>query len=530
MIKITFTLIALACLSLSVFAQDYYSRNTSVDIKNYDFVIEISELNDTIIGVTTIQLVVKQPIQELVLDLHNVNKEGKGMMVNDVYLDNKLVDFKQQEEQLIIKNAFDKNNKEIQIFYRGVPQDGLIISENKFGDRTFFCDNWPNRAHHYIPVIDHPYEKATSSFSIVAPLRYQIVSNGTLKESTNLQNGKRKTQWVSEQELPTKVIVFGAAEFAMEKSGTVGAIPVYSWVYPQERKNGFYDYALAVEILDWFENKIAPYPYQQLSNVQSKTRYGGMENAGCIFYHENSIDGNRGSEDLFAHEIAHQWFGNSASEADWHHVWLSEGFATYLTEVYKQETKGEEAFQKGMLKAKQRVLAFEKKYPGTATIDTSIVNLNQLLSPMTYQRAAWILHTLRGVVGEDAFWNGVRNYYNKFEYSNAMSNDLKEELEKASGKDLGLFFNQWLYQPGMVKMEMNWKYNEKKKELTIELVQPKGNWFVCPAQFKIEFEGNMPAYITKVKVIDEYRTSLIIPLEDAPKSIEFDPYNNILRY
>lgn len=530
MIKYILTIISIALVILTAFAQDNYPRNNSIDIKNFDFIIEISDENDTINGVATLTVEVKEAISELALDLHSVNPDGKGMLVTQVKLNAKEIDFEQRGEQLIIKQSAAKSEVEYEVTYLGVPKDGLIISKNKHGDRTFFCDNWPNRAHHYLPVIDHPTEKATSSFTIIGPSKYQVVSNGVWSEGIDLQNGMRKTKWVSSEELPTKVMVFGAAEFAIQRSGEANNIPVYAWVYPQEQENGFYDYALAVEILDWFENKIAPYPYQQLSNVQSKTRYGGMENAGCIFYHENSIDGKRGSEDLFAHEIAHQWFGNSASEADWHHVWLSEGFATYLTEVYKQETKGEVAFQKGMQKAKERILAFEKKYPSKATIDTSIANVNQLLSPMTYQRAAWILHMLKGVVGEKAFWKGVKSYYNKYEYSNAMSNDLKEELEKASGKDLDLFFNQWLYQPGMVKMELNWKYNEKKKELTIELEQDKSNWFACPVQFKIEFEGNIPAYNTKIKVMDKPKTTLVIPLQDKPKSVSFDSNNWVLKY
>ena len=77
-----------------------------------------------------------------------------------------------------------------------------------------------------------------------------------------------------------------------------------------------------------------PYPFTKLANVQSKTRFGGMENAGNIFYFENSVSGERKIENLFTHEIAHQWFGNSASESDWTHVWLSEGFATYFTDLY----------------------------------------------------------------------------------------------------------------------------------------------------------------------------------------------------
>src|SRR5207249_666261 len=120
-------------------------------------------------------------------------------------------------------------------------------------------------------------------------------------------------------------------------------IPVSAWVYPQDSAKGFYDYALATEILKFYANYIAPYPYKKLANVQSKTIFGGMENASAIFYAENSVNGERTSEDLLAHEIAHQWFGDMASETSFEHLWLSEGFATYFTDLYFEKKYGKEA-------------------------------------------------------------------------------------------------------------------------------------------------------------------------------------------
>jgi aminopeptidase N len=247
-----------------------------------------------------------------------------------------------------------------EITYSGVPKDGLIIGENLHGDRTFFADNWPNRTHNWFPCVDHPSDKATVEFKIIAPNHYQVIANGYLFEETNLSHNLNLYHYKSAEPLPTKVMVIGVARFAVQHLGETNNIPVSTWVYPQTKEQGFYDFANSKKILEFYIEKFGEYPYQKLANVQSKTQFGGMENAGAIFYFEKSVTGERKHEDLIAHEIVHQWFGNSASETDWPHLWLSEGFANYFSSLYILETKGEAAFQERMKEERKTVLNFYK--------------------------------------------------------------------------------------------------------------------------------------------------------------------------
>src|SRR5205814_1992010 len=122
--------------------------------------------------------------------------------------------------------------------------------------------------------------------------------------------GKKQklTRWKTSVILPTKVMVIGVARFAIQYGGEVEHVPLQTWVYPQNREDGFKDYSIAAGPLALFSKMIAPFPYEKLANVQSTTRYGGMENAGNIFYFENSVNGKSNLEVLVAHEIAHQWF------------------------------------------------------------------------------------------------------------------------------------------------------------------------------------------------------------------------------
>ena len=169
-----------------------------------------------------------------------------------------------------------------------------------------------------------------------------------------------------------------------------------------------------------------------------------MENAGCIFYAENSVTGKGTAEGLMAHEIAHQWFGNSVTENDWHHVWLSEGFATYLTAVYLEKTYGKEKLDEQMKSARNRVLGFYKRSQ-RPIIDTTVTDLMKLLNANSYQKGAWVLHMLRRKLGDDLFLEGLRSYYKKYRNRNAGTSDFQKVMEGVYKKDLSEFFKQWLY-------------------------------------------------------------------------------------
>jgi aminopeptidase N len=136
-------------------------------------------------------------------------------------------------------------------------------------------------------------------------------------------------------------MVIGAAKFAVKLyDDSPKNIPISAWVYPQDSVTGFRNYSPAPAIVKFFSDYIGPYPYNKLANVQSTTIFGGMENASAIFYDEESAEENKPIESLLAHEIAHQWFGDMASEKSFSHLWLSEGFATYLSDMYLESKYG----------------------------------------------------------------------------------------------------------------------------------------------------------------------------------------------
>lgn len=513
---------------------DSYPRQPSVDVLHYRFELQLSDDSDEIVGRTllTVQFL-SSASQVLHLDLvgHEVGS-AKGMTVTAVQEEGRASRFTHRAQRLSIQLQEPTQagrQRRFQVDYRGVPGDGLIISNNKYGQRTFFGDNWPDRARHWLPVIDHPYDKATCEFVVTAPDHYQVVANGALQEQSSLAGGRRRTHWRTAAPLASKVMVIGVARFAVQHLDTPrGQIPIQSWAYPEDRRAAFRDLAQARRIVEFFESRLGPFPYAKLANVQSKTRFGGMENAGSIFYAENVFSNGAASsaprnESLIAHEIAHQWFGDSVSEADWHHVWLSEGFATYLAALYLEHRYGRRRLAETMAQSRRRVVQYARRRPESAVIDSSIRNLNRLLSPNSYQKGAWVLHMLRRHLGEEDFWASLKEFYRRFRDGNALSADFQAVVEEQSGLKMGWFFQQWLRRAGHPKLQGSWSYDAESRSLELTLLQESNlRPFIFELDVAVRLEGEHPEVRHSVQV-DRARSRFSWTLPAPPQAVRFDP-------
>jgi len=485
---VSFFALAMLCCLLSK-AQ---TQAPAFDVQHYRFAIQINDANDTLKGQAKIRIKFLKSVSSFQLDLvkqkgggdtasnpgstHVVNNKvkstaGKGMLVSSITEDGKNIAFTQEAEKLNINATAAANTEHAYtINYAGIPADGLIISKNKAGHRTFFGDNWPNRAHNWLPCADYPGDKAQVDFFVTAPDHYSVVSNGLKIEETTLPFNFKLTHWKETAQLPTKVMVIGAADFAIDHPGDAGDVPIYTYVFPESKDAGFKSYSVAPEIVRYYQKSIGPFPYKKLANVQSKTIFGGMENAGSIFYFEESPT-TKDIEDLMAHEIAHQYFGDAASEKNFGHVWLSEGFATYVTNLYLENKYGPDTMKKREAADRKVVFGFEKRRH-TPVVDTLVKdNYMQLLNANSYQKGGWVLHMLRHKIGDQAFWTGLRNYYAKYNGGNAYTSGLQKIMEQASGKDLKQFFNQWLYTPGHPDLAISWKYNAAKGAVDLTITQ-----------------------------------------------------------
>lgn len=527
-----FFLITISSLLIKTFFfDDNYPKNLKIDAINYAFNIELSDKSDQISCELIIDIrFLGSGVKELRLDLINASSKlgNKGMVVSEVSSNGKMLSFSHKNDELIIhlpKPSLIEQFSKYKIKYKGIPQSGLIIGDNKHGDRTFFSDNWPNLTRHWLATIDHPYDKAMCEFIVTAPDHYQIVSNGLKIEESNINNNKRITHWKQSVPIASWLFVLGAADFAVQYVDEFEGKSIQTWVFKQDREAGFYDFSEPTKkVLKFYSDNIGPFSYEKLANIQSNSVSGGMEAASAILYSDNSVVGDRNVRwrNVVIHEIAHQWFGNSVTQYDWDDVWLSEGFATYFTLLFIEHEYGREEFVKGLESSQKSVDSFYDKNPKYQIVHDNLKNMKNVTSSQTYQKGSWILHMLRGFLGNEVFWEGIKVYYNKYRDLNATTSDFKNIMEDVSNKDLNLFFDQWLYNPGIFKLKGNWKYNNKNQIIiNIKQIQNDGSLFKMPIEVGIIYDDNVDHL--EIIEVSKKSNSFIINVKKEPKNVILDP-------
>jgi aminopeptidase N len=515
-------------IALLLFPSLLYAQS-DIDVQHYRFQIELNDSNDTIAGRAVIRLAFTRNTDMFELDLVQASGSKKGMEVlnteGQLLKRFETIPSTSKVRFHLAKTAQKGDTASFIIYYKGVPADGLIISKTKYGRRSFFADNWPNRGQNWLPCNDHPADKATVEFIVIAPDHYQVVANGLQVEESTTGNGKKLTHWKESVPISTKVMVIGVADFAVHKTGTINdCIPVYSWVYPEDREKGFSDYALAGKVLPFFIQYIGPYPYKKLANVQSKTMFGGLENANTIFYSESSVSGTGRSESLIAHEIAHQWFGNHATEKTFAHLWLSEGFATYMTILYFESFYGKDSATAMLVEDRREVIAHAKR-SDRPVVDSLETDYMSLLNANSYEKGSFVLHMLRNELGDQNFKTAIRKYYSTYAGSVAGTEDLRKIFEEVSGKDLSLFFKQWLYTPGIPRLRVKWNYSEVKKNLVITVEQQQSHLFSFPLEIGIPGSDSRPIQLSVSKKSETFT----IPFNSKPQELVVDP-NTVLLF
>jgi aminopeptidase N len=504
-------LAVLSCCALPLLAQ-----NPAVDVLHYR--VDIALAADSIAATTELT------VRPVLVPLPSLDLDFSGLTIDSVTVEGQTAHHERQGDRLrVTTERMTAEPFRVAIRYHGKPADGLLLRANKHGDASAFADNWPNRAHYWMPSVDHPSDKATVEFVVTAPSTFGVIANGTLLSTTTLPEGAKRTHWSESTPIPVHCMVVGATEFAVVDAGKREGTEVSYWLYPRDRAHGV-QFGRVPEMLAYFDETIGPYPYDKLALVESSTKFGGMENAGAIFLDEKRIDGNGSLEALAAHEIAHQWFGDSVTQRQWHDVWLSEGFATYFCNLFFEHVDGRAAFLERMRSDRADYLKAQNQEP-RATHDPSITELTKLLGPFTYEKGAWVLHMLRGVMGDRAFFAAVRDYYAAYRDGNASTGELRVIMERHAGQPLQWFFHQWVFERGHPIFAMNWTWADGKVAVDVAQKQD-GTVFRVPTV--IEVRGESGAHRESV-LIDEREERFELTSEERPSAVVLDPDEWVLK-
>ncbi|HUP21118.1 MAG TPA: M1 family aminopeptidase [Gemmatimonadota bacterium] len=481
-------------------ATDLYPRHTGIDVLHYEIGVELPAEGQEIRGRTRILYEVTGAT-----DPDGFALDFGAMAVDSVTVDGVAASWMHGDGALMVTvpPSASGARHEIEVVYRGEPADGLIFGATAAGARTVFADNWADRGRHWFPSIDHPSDKASVEFDVVAPAAWRVVANGVLVERTDLGDGRARTRWAESSEIPTYTMVIGATEFAVGSLGYAAGVELTAWSYPADSAAAAAMFSRTAEIVAFYDSLFGPYPYDKLAQVQSATKYGGMENSSAIFYSASGVAGalenpvtRSGNAGVVPHEIVHQWFGDAVTEADWNHVWLSEGFADYFAAVFFEfhgspSGQGPEELARRMAGMRDQIREYQRQVPDAAIHDPGRGpgEYEGLLTPLNYDKGAWVLHMLRDRVSDAAFFEAVRDYYATFRDGVAWTADFERIVEAASGEDLGWFFAQWIGRAGHPALAVEHApAGPGRVRIVLRQTQP-GEPFRVPVDLGLEWEG-----------------------------------------
>ncbi len=506
-------------------ARDTYPRQPGVDVDHYRFALTLSDSTDAIRGEATVSVrFTRDGLTEFFLDLATASG-GKGMTVTAVSDDSAPLRYLHADNRLHITLDAPTRSGQLRRFiiaYHGIPAGGLFAGLNRYKERCFFSWNWPDQARQWLPMIDHPSDKATSEFVITAPDKYAVVANGLLQEEVFSGNGWKTTHWKQSVPIASWLNAIGVEQFGVHHAGMVRGVELETWVPHQDMARGIAAFEKpARQSIEFYSDYIGPYSYEKLANVSAAFGGGGTEHASEIFYGQTVMD--RDATSIVAHEIAHQWFGDAVTESDWDDAWLSEGFATYFALLFAEHYDGRDAFVSGLQRARVTALAAEKRL-NEPVVHNNIADLKEVIPSLVYQKGAWVLHMLRGQVGSDPFRTGIRQYYREHRDRNASSDDLRRAMEEASGQDLRWFFDQWLHRNLSPALSGSWSYDATARQVVIELTQVQTG---SPYRFSLDVgvapdSAGAQMKVTKIE-ITQAKQRFAIPVTSAPKDLVLDP-------
>jgi aminopeptidase N len=552
--KVIYALALLVTISIAAYSQDGAHICSQYKIQRFQSLMKMNEVNypgDSKIDVTYYKLDLKLThTPNYLIGNVVVNAKIDTLSANTVYLDlatNLTVDsvllygasrpFTHSANKITI--TLDRiynfgENISLVIYYQGVPQavSGFGASfrfDSHNGQPSIWTLSEPYGAKEWWPCKDTPADKADSAdIWITVSTTLIPVSNGSLKEIVNNGDGTHTYKWNSSYPIAQYLISLAIAGYTEYVNyyhySPTDSMPIMNFIYPESFNSVKPQVDKTPLMLSIFEEHYGPYPFINEKYGHAQFGWGGgME-------HQTISSMGSWSDGIIAHELAHMWYGDLITCKDWHHIWLNEGFATFSEALYIEATQGIASYNNVINNRMNNA----KNANGSIYVQ-DITDVWQIFNPVrTYTKASLVLHMLRGIVGDETFFNILRtySYHPSVAYGVAVTEDFQAIAENVSGLDLGYFFQQWIYGENYPRYSVVWnKYNAGSNlwNLVMNINQQTNSnpaYFTMPVQIKV----SRAIGDTIVTVFNNAQNQLFeIAIDGEPSSISFDPNNYILK-
>jgi len=505
----------------------YISENQKmIDVVHYELNIDLYPPQKILKGKAVLTIKLLNDLKTIDLNFHD------NMKISEVHLNGSETDFKSEGTRLsvLVNNSnLYMDTVRLAITYEGKPKRaglGAFAFGQKNDKSVVYNLNEPVYASTWFPCNDMPTDKAYLDIYITNDSSKTSVSNGKLIET--IKDGPRNTyHWKTFYPISTYLICVYSADYVnftdkYVSQNETDTMSIEYYVFPEHLEFAKKDFEDHTEMMEFFSDIFGEYPFlkEKYGVAEFLWQLGAMEHQTITGIGSNFLNGRKFFNDVYVHELAHHWWGNCVGPASWKDIWLNEGFATYCEALYAEGRSGAPALQSTMLSKYNENFQGILREPG-----------DNLFSSTVYDKGAWVLHMLRWETGDSVFFRILRNYFEKYKYKTASTEDFKKVCERVSGKDLTKFFDQWIYEgDDQIKLEYSWKADREKNgyRISLELDQIQKGYQEYNFMLETKFDMAEGKNIYKKFYVDSRNKTFEFRLDQKPDKITLDPNNWLL--
>ncbi len=430
---------------------------------------------------------------------------------------------------------------EIAIRYQGKPKKGLyfILPDKSYPGqpKEVWTQGEAEDTRYYIPIYDYPNDRTTTQMIVTVPLDWVTVSNGKLESVVDAAGGMKTWTWRQDLPISTYLISLVAGEFDESKE-TWRNIPVDYYVPHGERDRIAPTFAHTRDMLTYFSGRLGvPYPWVKYDqSVVDQFVEGGMENVSATTLTTRGLlhpllagESLEGSDNLISHEMSHQWFGDLVTTKDWANLWLNEGFATFMAQMWEEHQYGVDNADYSRWRSQAGWLRQGRL--STVPIVTRDFNDSMKYAGNIYGKAGLVLEMLREQLGDETFFRGLQHYLEVNRLGNVVTSDLIKALEESTHTNLDRFFDEWIFGAGAPRFTVDTTYDSTAKLLRVQVKQTQDvrgsvGLFDVPVTIGVTTAQGSKDFPIHVSKADE---TFSLPAASEPLMVLFDKDDKVLK-